>query len=815
MTPDDLAKASPRKPSPSIPANPRPNPSKPAARFLPLPPAGEGRGEGRSRSSSLHGSWAVSRSILKRGLSATQLQLGPCAVLIALVLGSLSAWGDYLQNVKPILTRHCVSCHGADQQKGGLRLDTAMGLIQGGDSGPGLLPGQSDRSLVLQAIDGTHASVSRMPYKKPALETQDRESIRSWIEAGAPVPEREEPGRYVHWSFVPPQRPAPPAIDGNPIDAFIRHRLQQAHITPSPEADRITLLRRVHLDLTGLPPSPAEVETFVRDTAPDAYERRVDELLRSPHHGERWARWWLDAARYADSHGYSVDAPRSLWPWRDWVIRSFQEDKPFDTFIVEQLAGDLLPNATIEQRVATGFHRNTQINQEGGIDPEQFRIESVIDRANTTGTVLLGLTVGCAQCHDHKFDPISQREYFQLFAFFNNQDEPTLPVPSTAQQAALATHENRVRQLKAELAGLSTNEPAAERTRLESELKQLQKTKPATDTTLVLAERSEPRTSFLFIQGDFTRRGPDVAPATPAVLHPARFGTNTPANRLDLARWIVDPANPLTARVTVNRVWQQYFGKGLVETENDFGTQGIPPTHPELLDWLATELIRSHWSLHHLHRLIVTSATYRQSSRVRLDLAEQDANNRLLARQNRLRLDAEIIRDVALSVSGKLNPAVGGPSVFPPQPDGVMNLGQSRREWNISDGAERYRRGIYTFFWRATPHPALAVFDSPDAFSACTRRLRSNTPLQALTLLNDAAFVDLAQALAERITREAPAERRLDYSFQLCLARPPTEVERSRLRRLVDEETRDHGEPAAWQTVARVLLNLDETITRE
>jgi hypothetical protein len=621
--------------------------------------------------------------------------------------------------------------------------------------------------------------------------------------------------------------PPPPPTPGlppsrNPIDAFIRERLQRDGILPSPEADRVTLLRRLHLDLTGLPPSPREVAAFLADSRPDAYETRVEALLQSPHHAERWARWWLDVARYADSNGYSIDAPRSIWPWRDWVIRAFADDKPFDTFIVEQLAGDLLPDASLDQRIATGFHRNTQINQEGGIDPEQFRIESVIDRVNTTGTAFLGLTVACAQCHDHKFDPISQKEYFQLFAFFNDQDEPTLPIPTDAQKAALAEHQRQLREVNDALAALpkpdahdANPDAKQERTRLENRRRQLERNRPAADSTLVLTERAEPRESYVFIKGDFTRRGPDVSPGTPAVLHPAGFPAGQRPNRLHLARWLVDPANPLTARVVVNRVWQQYFGRGLVETENDFGTQGTPPSHPALLDWLATELIDRDWSLRAIHRLVVTSSTYRQSSRHRPDLLETDADNRLLARQHRLRLDAEVIRDVALAASGRLNPAIGGPGVFPPQPDGVMNLGQSSREWKPSAGPDRFRRGLYTFFWRATPHPALTVFDAPDAFSTCTRRLRSNTPLQALTLLNDAAFSELARALADRVTREAPASTRLDYAFQLCLARLPSHAERARLNRLIADETRDHGETAAWQTAARVLLNLDETITRE
>jgi mono/diheme cytochrome c family protein len=835
--------------------------------------------------------------------------------------GSLLA-ADYLREVKPVLTEHCVTCHGADQPKGGLRLDTAAAARRGGEHGPAFVAGRADDSLLVQVLEDRHAEVSRMPYKKPALTAAQIATVKAWINAGAQSPADEVAGVKVHWAFIAPKRPALPTVKlrgwvRNSIDRFVLARLEQDGLAPSPEADRVTLLRRAHLDLTGMPPTPGQVDDFLADARPDAYERVVEDLLASPHYGERWARHWLDLARYADSNGYSIDAPRSIWPWRDWVIRAFNEDKSFNEFVIEQLAGDLLPAATLEQRVATGFHRNTQINEEGGIDPEQFRIESVIDRVNTTGTALLGLTVGCAQCHDHKFDPISQREYFQLYAFFNQQDEPSLEAGSPEQFAAREVVRERVKPLRAALdtlaealkpkfaeweAGLTPEareklplevrnvlgllpadrKPAQVKVALEGfyrtqpgyreaeqRLKSAAKDEPVLPRTLVLAERKEPRDNFVFIKGDFTRRGADVTPGTPAVLHPFLSGTGfqpvsgasspgvanglearktgkdarpTSPTRLDLARWLMSPANPLTARVTVNRIWQQYFGLGIVPTENDFGTQGTPPTHPELLDWLAAEFSEPEigdrsskierpgasarssiselptpaaWSLKHLQRLIVTSATYRQASKVRPELAEKDPTNKLLARQNRLRLDAEIVRDVALAASGKLNPKVGGPSVFPPQPDGVMNLGQSSREWKASAGDDRFRRGMYTFYWRATPHPALAVFDTADAFSACTRRLRSNTPLQALTLLNDAAFVELAGALAQRIQAEAPEAQRLEFGFRLCTGRTPKPAERARLQTLLDEEIRDGGTVKAWQTFARVLLNLDETITRE
>src|SRR5438876_679388 len=744
---------------------------------------------------------------------------------LALALVGVAAPVDYVRDVKPIFAENCCRCHGASQHKGGLRLDTAAFALKGGETGPAFKPGNSTGSLIVQAIKGIHQEIPRMPYKKRALSDAQIVMIEQWIDQGAQAPADEQPEKSKHWAFVPPERPATPSVKRhawvrNSIDAFILARLEKDGIAPSPEADRVTLIRRLSLDLLGLPPTPEELEEFLRDTRPDAYERWVDRLLASPHYGERWGRWWLDAARYADSNGYSIDAPRQIWKYRDWVIDALNRDLPFDQFALWQLAGDLLPDATLEQKIATGFHRNTQINQEGGIDPEQFRVESVVDRVNTTATVFLGLTLACAQCHDHKFDPFTQREYYQMFAFFNSSEHdghgrgdfgPVLELPTAAEKKSLETHRQHVQQMESELkryadelrekagaweAGLDDaarqkfkedvqaalaiqpdHRTAAQKNVvfaafrdqdegckiLRERLKKLKSDTPKVTTTLVMRELPEPRETHVFIKGDFTRPGEKVNPAVPAVLPPlvASAARAQPFNRLDLARWIVATNNPLTARVIVNRVWQQYFGKGIVETENDFGTQGSPPSHPELLDWLASELLEpaadhaaNRWSLKHLHRLIVTSAVYRQSSQARPDLRDIDPNNRLLARQSRLRLDAEIVRDACLASAGLLSSKMGGPSVNPPQPDGVMTLGQSKHPWKPSAGEDRYRRGIYTQFYRATPHPALNVFDAPDAFSACTRRLRSNTPLQALTLLNDRQFYELAQALAARVLRE-------------------------------------------------------------
>jgi len=702
---------------------------------------------------------------------------------------------------------------------------------------------------------------------------------------GAATPAGKE-ARAKHWSFIAPQRPAMPSVQKrswprNAIDRFVLARLEKEKIEPAPGADRPTLVRRAYLDLIGLPPAPAEVEAFVKDPSPDAYEKLVERLLQSAHHGERWGRWWLDVARYADSNGYSIDAPRSIWRYRDWVVNALNRDFPFDQFVVWQLAGDLLPDAALEQQIATGFHRNTQINQEGGIDKEQFRIDSIFDRVATTGAAFLGLTVGCAQCHDHKYDPITQKEYYRLFAFLNNADEPDIPVASPAQVEQAERIEAKV---TAYLRGIPETDPAiwermlaweqsltpaqrqaqSEEVRAafdvrfekrneeqkqvaltafveqapankthQSAIAKLRRQKPRIDTTLVMRELSRPRETHFFIKGDFTRPGEKVEPGVPAVLH--RFPDGETPNRLGFARWLVSRENPLLARVTVNRIWQQYFGKGLVETENDFGTQGSAPSHLELLDWLATEFMAEGWSLKALHRLIATSATYRQSSRLRPELNAIDPNNRLLARQSRLRLDGEVVRDVGLAASGLLTPKLGGPPVFPPQPEGVMSLGQLKRDWNVSTGGDRYRRGLYTFFFRATPHPALVVFDAPDSFSTCTRRIRSNTPLQALTLLNDGAYYEFARALAERTLRECGKNdsERLEYAFRLCVARAPTSKEAERLNQVLGaelNELREHPDEiksqkvpdgldaaqfAAWTTVSRVMLNLDETITRE
>jgi hypothetical protein len=587
----------------------------------------------------------------------------------------------------------------------------------------------------------------------------------------------------------------------NPIDAFVLARLEREGLTPSPDADRATLIRRVTLDLTGLPPAVGEVDAFLADTRPNAYERVVDRLLASPRYGERWARSWLDLVRYADTDGGSWDRPRSMWPYRDWVIRALNEDMPFSRFTIEQIAGDLLPNATREHLVAVGMHANTTWNQEDGVDADEVRWETLTDRVDTTATVWLGTTLACARCHNHKYDPFTQKDYYRLLAFFDHADVleydlPDVPDPTRAGKRALFS--------------------------------------------AVMEHPSGTATTHVRIRGSYPRKGEQVSAGTPRSLHPMRRGW--PANRLGLAYWLVDDANPLTARVAVNRFWGELFGRALAETVEDLGTQGQRPSHPELLDWLATEFVRGGWSMKAIQRTIVTSATYRQSSRMTPASLERDPGNILLARGPRLRLPAETIRDVALAAGGILSAKIGGPSVFPPLPDDRVfapnNKGQA--DWKTSVGEDAHRRGLYTFWRRTAPYPAFTTFDAPSREVTTVRRSRTNTPLQALSGLNDPAFVDAARGLARRLMHEAPpdASARATYGFRLCVARRPGPVEIQVLLAGFHRE-RDHfaadpaaarqtvgdagagsapadlPELAAWTVVANALLNLDETLTKE
>ncbi len=844
---------------------------------------------------------------------------------------------DFAMDVAPLLQQRCQSCHGDALASSGLRLDSREAALRGGYSGVVIQPGNSRESKLIQLVAGLNELV--MPMSGDRLTPDQIGVLRAWIDQGADWPETNAAGANAkagaenlrhnsenpkseppqahssHWAFNPPHRPQLPDVANsdwvrNPIDRFVLARLEAEGIQPSPEAEKTTLIRRLSLDLIGLPPTPAEVEQFVSDDNPKAYEKAVDRLLRSPHYGEKWARHWLDLARYGDSDGFETDAPRPhAWRYRHWVINALNRNMPFDQFTIEQLAGDLLPNATLEQRVATGFNRNTLTNREGGMDLEMLRVEQIIDRTNTLGTVWLGLTTGCAVCHDHKFDPLTQKDYYQLFAFFNRSVEENLEAPLAGEMgpflAGKPEYDRKRRELLAEYQ-LSKFEPEWEQRTLEAEtnpdigdqwilawetvgydfdggqdilrtprsqrtltqqdqltdhmlkwygivaseerekelkikelrekLQKLAEEYPALSEAQAMAENPSPPPSHLLVRGDFHQPGIEVQPATPAFLPPLPDGAEP--NRLSLARWLVSEENPLTARVAVNRMWQEFFGRGLAETSENFGTQGDPPSHPKLLDFLAARFTETGWNVKQMHKLIVESATYRQSSMLtRPKLETRDPSNRLLARQTRLRLSAELIRDATLAASGLLNPEIGGKSVSPPQPKSVNELIYAD-QWKESTGRDVYRRGLYVFLKRTMPYPQLATFDAPDSLTSCSRRERSTTPLQALNLLNDPLFVEAAQALSARVLREVQGtdEEQVDYAFRLCLSRAPTADEKDRLvdyyrrrKTKVDRDPEalaalfpaegvtgiDRTQAAALAAVGSVLLNLDEFITRE
>ncbi len=835
--------------------------------------------------------------------------------LVVAAVGPFSASADdpvrYNRDVLPLLADHCFSCHGFDSAKreAGLRLDQRVGSTEKLESGArAIVPGDLKNSELWIRVTSRDPDIRMPPPETGHTLTSDQcEMLRRWIAQGA---EYEQ-----HWAYIPPQQVQAPVVAGveQPIDRFIRARLATEGIPPSSVADRATLIRRVTLNLTGLPPSPLEVDAFVNDERADAWERVVDRLLVSEHFGERWARWWLDLAHYGDSDGYLQDFLRPVaWRYRQWVVDAFNNDLPFDEFTIQQLAGDLIPNATVSQQMGTGFLRNTLSNREGGADLEEFRVNQVLDRTATVGTTWLGLTTGCAQCHDHKFDAVSQREFFQLYAFFNNADEANIyaPLPGEREpwEAAKKEYDEKRAELLApveaplaalqkaweqkilytethpgedfawdrtlELLGLQWGQnlgegqleglgiiktPTAERTtdqqqRLQdyflraapseysdkltelkinevvSKLDALAKTVPPVTRAPAMIKSPANRPNYIFVRGEYLRRGDDVSPGTPASLPP--LDTKAEADRLTLARWLVSPEHPLTARVAVNRLWQELFGRGLVATSGNFGVRGDRPSHPELLDWIAVEFMQQGWSVKNILRTMVLSETYQQSSSARPELDSLDPQNKLVARQVRLRLSGEAVRDSALAVSGLLNRTIGGPSVKPPQPESVSKEGYAN-SWEPSLGADRYRRGLYTFIQRTSPFAQFVTFDLPDTSRSCTHRERSNTPLQALNLLNDPNFFEAAQALALRIQRESQGndEQRLEHAFLLVLSRRPQPAESERLlnylkqqRSLLENDpaaaqqllaTEVSDADAAWVTLSSVLLNLDEFINRE
>jgi hypothetical protein len=773
------------------------------------------------------------------------------------------------QDIRPLLASRCYACHGPDDEarQAELRLDqreVAVGELPSGSVA--IRPGDAAKSAVILRLTSGDPDV-RMPPPEtgPPLAEHEIELVRRWIEEGA---EYER-----HWSLVPPARPALPEVRysawcRNEIDYFVLAKLEAAGLAPEPEADRYHLMRRLSLDLTGLPPSIEEVDAFVLDNRPDAYERLVERLLNSPSYGEHWARKWLDLARYADSQGYAQDEPRVIWPYRDWVIRAFNRDLPFDQFTIEQIAGDMLDDPSRDQLIATGFHRNTMTNTEGGTDDEEFRHAAIVDRVNTTMQVWMGMTFGCAQCHTHKYDPFTHEEYYRVFALLNQSQDTDQPDNTPTISTATETQAARVEELKRAIAELSQEgaapspdlaEDAKKLEALNAEHAELEKLVVQTPIMRELpAEQA--RTTHIHIRGAFLDKGEEVVAGTPAVF--GDVGETPPTDRLEFARWLVSPDNPLTARVAVNRHWEQLFGNGIVETSEDFGTQGTPPTHPELLDWLAVEFMAPTsgapaWSMKELCRLIVTSATYRQSSRVTREKLAADPANRLLSRGARFRLTAEQLRDQALSVSGLLSKRMFGPPVYPPKPkSGLTAAFGGSLDWEPSDGEDRYRRGLYTFWRRTDPYPSMMALDATPRTVCTVRRLSTNTPVGAFVTLNDPAFVECADALARRVLAQdgqSPRQRAI-FAFRSVVARPPTPAELARLVALfelqldnfrqdasaaeqfaqtaaynkpltsssiakeqkTDSDATDarHAEVAAWTVVANVLLNLDEALTK-
>lgn len=790
---------------------------------------------------------------------------------------------SYSRDIRPILSTKCFTCHGPDAEarQAGLRLDSREDALRMLESGSrAVVPGDPQASELLARVT-TDDESTRMPPPETGktITPTEADLLRRWIASGADY--------ATHWSFrgvdaVTPPDVAPGRWGRNDVDRFILATLTEADLAPSPPADRATLLRRLHLDLTGIPPAPADVAEFLRDERPDAYERRVDALLASPHFGERWARHWLDLARYADSNGYLGDELRpQAYRFRDWVIHAINDDMPFDQFTIEQVAGDLLSGATVAQKIATGFHANAMVNTEAGVDREGDRVIQTVDRLSTVGTAWMGLTIACAECHTHKYDPISHREFYEMYAFFNSL-EPDALVLDVRPAAAETDEQRREREQKAaELVGklrqslspspYSPGAPAsvlerflevlaqpeeireeADREDLEHWLNDLpgdvralatayareaqRKPRPTSIVAMSIRERVQPRITRIHHRGDYRQAREEVRPNTPAFLPPLRPRSGEP-DRLDLARWLVRDDHPLTARVAVNHVWQHLFGRGLVDTPDNFGTTGSEPTHPELLDWLAREFRESGWSRKALIRLIVTSETYRQSSAMTEHHRRLDPRNRLLARQSRWRLDAEVVRDAALMVSGLLNPTIGGPSIRPPLNSRIAEVSRNRH-WKVSGGAERYRRGLYILHRRATPYPMLATFDAPDASASCAARERSNSPLQSLALLNDPVFWECAQHLGARLSWSAGSETRewLAAAMRRCVSREPAADEIDRLERAYREfatvlqaETDEQvevlrgrlsspvapREQAARVLVARCLLNLEQFVTRE
>ena len=777
----------------------------------------------------------------------------PLAAGVALLLPAAAAAAppvDFNRDIRPVLADKCFACHGPDEKarKGDLRLDLRDDAVKSG----AVKPGQPDASELVRRITAKDPDEMMPPArsKKPALSPREVELFKRWIAEG---------GKYSeHWSFtkvarvaVPDARNAKLAVR-NPIDAFILARLDAEKAEPSQEAARVTLIRRLTFDLTGLPPTPEEVKAYVEDKAPDAYEKAVDRLLASPHHAERLAMWWLDLVRFADTIGYHSDNPMNVSPYRDYVIKSFAENRPFDRFTIEQLAGDLLPNATRSQRIASTYNRLLQTTEEGGAQPLEYEAKYASDRVRNFGQVWLGGTIMCSECHNHKFDPYTQKDFYSLAAFFADIQEPSVggrgpgtPVPTPEQEKKLAELTATVNSAQAKLAARAAVLGLAPLKAERAEFAAATKARADFDATVpkvLLTVAGPPRTVRILARGNWLdKTGAVVTPNTPGFLPSLPPLATGRYNRLDLAKWAVAPENPLTARVTVNRLWKLFFGYGIARSLEESGTQGAWPTHPELLDWLATEF-QNGWDVRKMVRLMVTSSAYRQSSVEMPAARERDPFNKLFARQSRWRLDAEFVRDNALAISGLLNRTVGGPSVKPFQPPGYWAaLNFPAREWQKDTDANVYRRGMYTHWQRSFPHPAMVAFDAPSREECTCERPRSNIPQQALVLLNDPEFVEAARVFAAKVIADGGANdvARVTWAFRRATGRAPTDAEATVLVGLLTKHRTDYvanpadaakllkagdapaptgvppAELAAWTSVCRVVLNLHETITRQ
>ncbi len=791
--------------------------------------------------------------VLKIIVSRQRL-IGRCVLLLICGQSGLMALAgppakpiDFNRDIRPILSNNCFFCHGpdAEERKGGgehgLRLDTAAGIIEDLGGYQAIVPGHPEQSALIERIISKE-DYERMPPPDlgKTLTEKEVELLSEWIRQGAKF--------APHWSYEAPVRPEPPQIQHpelvkTPIDRFLLARLEHEGLSFQPEADRRTLIRRLSLDLTGLPPSVADVEQFVNDTSPDAYAELVDRLLQRPAYGEHWARLWLDLARYADSAGYADDPPRTIWAYRDYVVRAFQQNQRFDQFTIEQIAGDLLPEPTEDQLIATAFHRNTLTNNEGGTNDEEFRNVAIVDRVNTTFAVWMGTTIACCQCHTHKYDPLSHAEYFGVFAILNQTQDADRRDESPLHEIWDPTRRQKKLALETELRSLTGQQldpaSASVAVRIGQLQRQLPQYQPITTVPIQKAvAETQQRTTKIHLRGNWQNLGEEVSPGVPKAFHPLEIDHT--ANRLDLARWLVDRRNPLTARVIVNRIWEQLFGIGIVATSEEFGSQGELPSNPELLDWLAVKFMDSGWDWQHMLKLMVTSAAYRQSAWVDEALLQRDPENRLLARAPRFRMSAEMIRDQALFVSGLLSSKQFGPPVRPFQPKmGVNAAFGSAVDWKTSDGEDRYRRGLYTMWRRSNPYPSMTAFDAPNREVCTLRRERTNTPLQALVTLNDPVYVEAAQALGRWMLASASTtDEQIAQGFERCLSRPADSIE---LRRLVDLYQQAHEklqtlpqqaeklatvplgpapkdtniiDLAAMTVVANALLNLDEMLMR-